>query len=84
MTTVTLTETPLGKKRPKPANEGVSQPQEPLTGDRIELQAPHDWVERLDRAAAALGMSRSAYIRMACTRQMNLDARHQSGSLDEN
>jgi hypothetical protein len=78
MKTVEAPERTVAKKKPTTPHE-VSQPQEPLTGDRIELQAPPDWVKRLDRAAAALGMSRSAYIRMACNRQMSADARADAG-----
>ncbi len=43
--------------------------------DRVEFQAPLDWVRELDEAAEALGLSRSAYIRMACNRQMDADRR---------
>lgn len=74
MNTVTLTGKSVGKKR-KPSDDAVSQPQESLIGDRVEFQAPTDWVTRLDAAASALGMSRSAYIRMACNRQMQSDNR---------
>ena len=54
-------------------------PQKPIQVDppfgRIELQAPADWIEELDRAAAAVGLSRSAYIRLACNRLMAEDRR---------
>jgi hypothetical protein len=43
--------------------------------DRIELQAPRKWVRKLDAAATTLGLSRSAYIRLSCNRQMSADAK---------
>lgn len=43
--------------------------------ERVEFQAPPNWLPLLDAAAAALGLSRSAYIRMACNRQMEADRR---------
>ncbi len=45
----------------------------PAAFGRIELQAQPAWIKKLDKAADALGMSRSAYIRMACNRQMAAD-----------
>lgn len=69
---------PMAKNRKKP--EGVSGAQEPLTGDRIEFQAPAEWVARLDAAAAAAGMSRSAYIRMSVNKQMQRDLRDEAQS----
>lgn len=42
---------------------------------RIELLAESAWIEQLDAAAKAMGVSRSAYIRMACNRQMSSDRR---------
>lgn len=64
-------------KRKKP--EGVTNAQESLTGDRVEFQAPSEWVSRLDDAAASAGMSRSAYIRFACNKQMQRDLKEQAG-----
>lgn len=74
MTTGLLTESRQVAKKKNPAQP---PPTEPPFG-RIELQAPPDWIAQLDAAAAALGMSRSAYIRMACNRQMARD-RHEKG-----
>lgn len=56
------------KDRPaaQPADTG------PASG-RIELLADPEWIAELDRAAEELGLSRSAYIRMACNRQMAAD-----------
>lgn len=42
---------------------------------RVEFQAPPEWLDQVDAAAKDLGMSRSAYIRMATTRQMQSDKR---------
>jgi hypothetical protein len=46
-----------------------------IAASRIELQAAPEWIAKLDKAAAAMGLSRSAYIRMACNRQMTADAK---------
>lgn len=40
---------------------------------RIELQAPPDWIAELDALARRVGLSRSAYIRLACNNQMDKD-----------
>ena len=71
-----LTESRMAKQRKNDDKKKVAQGGESLTGGRIEFQAPEEWIARLDAAAAALGMSRSAYIRMACNRQMNADERN--------
>lgn len=65
----TLTETRrMAKKKP-----GGETPEGEQAFDRVEFQAPPSWVKKLDAAAAALGVSRSAYIRMACNKQMQAD-----------
>ncbi len=70
MSNTALTELPrVAKPRPKPDQE----PEPPI--GRIELQADPKWIAKLDKAAAALGLSRSAYIRLACNRLMASDAR---------
>jgi hypothetical protein len=59
---------PLAKKRPdREESQGDY--------DRIELQAETDWVKKLDAAAKAMGLSRSAYIRLACNKLMAADRR---------
>jgi len=66
-----LTETLVSKKQP---SKSASQPSAEEEVDRVEFQAPVSWVAKLDEAAAAaLGLSRSTYIRMACNRQMKRD-----------
>lgn len=71
MATGTVTESrPVAKKR---SDKGPPA-DEPSFG-RIELQAPPDWIEQLDAVAAAVGLSRSAYIRMACNMKMAADRR---------
>ncbi len=60
----------LMAKRKKP-DQPISQP----AFERVEFQAPPDWLPQLDAAAQQLGLSRSAYIRMACNRQMEADRR---------
>lgn len=68
MNTETLERGRVAKK----ASKG-DQPKPVESFDRVEFQAPPSWVTKVDRAAAALGMSRSAYIRMAVNRQMAAD-----------
>ena len=48
--------------------------------DRIELQAPPEWVGRLDATAARLGLSRSAFIRLACNKLMAIEGAPAAGS----
>lgn len=40
---------------------------------RLELVADAPWIARLAAQADRLGMSLSAYVRMACTRQVEAD-----------
>lgn len=37
---------------------------------RVELQATPEWADELDAAAQKLGLTRSAFIRMACNLQI--------------
>jgi len=68
MSTGTLTERRrMARKKPD------EQPSTEPPFERVEFQAPPDWVKQLDAAAKAMGMSRSAYIRAACIRQMQAD-----------
>jgi hypothetical protein len=39
-------------------------------GARIELVAPREWVETLDKAAQALGMDRSTFLRVAANEKL--------------
>lgn len=76
MSNGTLTEprtVPRRKPTPPPTTTPPDEPVPPF--GRIELQAPPEWIEELDRVADAVGMSRSAYIRNACNRQMAADRR---------
>ena len=41
--------------------------------ERIELQVPVGFTAALDRVAASVGLSRSAYIRQACLERMAQD-----------
>lgn len=68
MSTVASPERNMAKKKP----DGPRQAKEP-SYDRIEFQAPVDWVEQLDAAANAVGLSRSAYIRLAVNKLMQAD-----------
>ncbi len=65
-----LTEQPPVAKRT--TKDSQLNDQHPSFG-RIELQAPPSWIVKLDKAAAAAGLSRSAYIRLACNRLMTED-----------
>lgn len=40
---------------------------------RLELVADAEWISRLDIQAKRLGMSLSAYVRMACTERVERD-----------
>jgi len=67
----TLTSPLMAKTKPP---KEMPQEDDPETG-RVEFQAPPKWIKQLDAAAESLGVSRSAYIRMACNRQMQADTR---------
>jgi hypothetical protein len=70
MPSVTVLEASVARK--KAQKETAPPPPEPPKGlGRIELQAPLSWIDKLDKAADALGLSRSAFIRMACNLQMD-------------
>ncbi len=66
MNPVALEKAPVGKKKDP---ESHQNPPPPFA--RIEVHADPAWVERLDRAAKAIGVSRSALIRMLCNQYMN-------------
>jgi hypothetical protein len=69
-----LTESERVAKRKKPRGPGDPPPSLDAYGNaRVEFVAPPEWLAELDAAARQLGMRRSAYIRMACTRQMAAD-----------
>lgn len=75
----TLTERyTVARKRP-PVSEAAPSAQPPVNPEptpafgRIELQASPSWIDELDRVSSAMGISRSAYIRQACNRQMAED-----------
>lgn len=62
---------PVAKKKPD-----KSPVDEPLSLDgRVEFLAPLEWIEELERVAKAVGLNKSAYIRLACNRQMTEDRR---------
>jgi hypothetical protein len=45
--------------------------------EKIELRAPADWVAKVEHAAAALGLSVSAYVRLAVSERMERTRREQ-------
>jgi uncharacterized protein (DUF1778 family) len=51
------------------------------TNERFEMQVPPGWTDAVDKAAAAVGLSRSAYVRLAVARLMQQDKR-ESKDLD--
>jgi hypothetical protein len=57
------------KKGGRPRQAGSPPP----TFDRIEMQAPLGWTEQVDAVAALVGLSRSAYIRLAVNERMVAD-----------
>ena len=74
MSNVTTTERKsVGRKKGPPPTSGTVSSTPPF--ERVEFQAPPGWTTEVDAAAGALGMSRSAYIRMAVARQMERDRR---------
>lgn len=40
---------------------------------RFEIRAEQDWLDRVERQAARLGLTAAAYVRQATTRQLELD-----------
>jgi hypothetical protein len=66
----------MGKKKqqpPKPRKKRPPQPPRESAFDRVEFQAPIDWVRRLDEMAASLGLSRSAFVRLAVNKFMQAE-----------
>jgi hypothetical protein len=41
--------------------------------DRVELAAPQSWTAQVDEVAALIGLTRSAYIRMAVMERLIVD-----------
>lgn len=64
----------VGRKR-------KTQPSEPR--DRIDLRAEPEWVARIKRQADRLGISISAYIRLATTRQLEQDEKTDPSTSDQ-
>jgi hypothetical protein len=77
MQTVTRPEQAAVAKRQNDKPQVSSEP----SFARVELQVDPAWLAELDACADALGLSRSAYIRMACNRQMTADRRLQGPPL---
>jgi len=74
MTTPAAPERSRMAKR-KHRTKGQPPPDEPV--GRIELLAPERWIAELDAAADAMGLSRSAYIRLAVNKLMRADRREE-------
>ena len=60
-----MLEQSLGKKKPKPSAEAAR--------DRIDLRADPAWVARIERQAERYGLTVSAYIRRAVSKELELD-----------
>ena len=69
-----FTEKQVPKRKPTPPED---QAPDELIG-RIELKAPVEWIAKLDAAAEAVGLSRSAYIRLACNKLIDSDKRQRA------
>jgi hypothetical protein len=54
-------------------------PRPPDEVERIEFVAPAGFTAQVDAEAAALGLTRSAYIRQAVSRAMQADRRQREG-----
>lgn len=65
--------TGLTTEAPRVAKTRTGPPAEPSDFERIEFQAKPGFLDRLDRARATRGLSRSAYIRQAIILMMNQD-----------
>lgn len=53
------------------------------TRDRIDLRAERAWVARVERQAERFGVSLSAYIRQAVSKQLELDEATDPGAKDD-
>jgi hypothetical protein len=62
-----------GKTARKTSRKPAGRPPTAAETARLELQATPAWIAQVDAAAAALGLSRAAYVRMAVSKQMNAD-----------
>lgn len=63
----------MSKKKPKPPgtdSSGEAPPSEGAGYERVEFQAPTGFTAKVDAAAAGLGLSRSAFCRLAIIRLM--------------
>lgn len=49
------------------------EPSADAARDRVDLRADPTWVARVERQARRLGLNVSAYIRLATTRQLEID-----------
>jgi hypothetical protein len=75
MLPVVLEQTVARKRNTEPHRK--SGPAEPI--GRVEFQADPAWIRKVEAAAHAIGLSKSAYIRLAVNRQMAADKRDQDG-----
>ena len=53
----------------------VAEPKDETKEARVNFLAEKSWVRRIDRAAKAMGVSLSAYIRIACNEKLKRDAK---------
>lgn len=71
-----LTEPTVAKKQGRTPRPPEGPPVEPQP-ERVEMQVPFGWIAAVDAAARAVGLSRSAYIRLAVARLMQSDRKAQ-------
>ncbi len=51
-------------------NASICRRKSRLLGNKVEFRADPAWINRVDTAAARLGLKRSAYIRMVVSQEM--------------
>lgn len=68
-----IVETIVRKRGYRVSRQDQNPPSQPSTRDRVDLRADPAWVARIERQAERLGISVSAYIRLATTKQLEAD-----------
>lgn len=53
----------------------VAEPRRETKEARVNFLAEESWVKRVEKAARAMGVSLSAYIRIACNEKIKRDAK---------
>ncbi len=66
----------MAKKKP-------GEPSADAARDRVDLRVEPAWVARVERQAKRLGLTLSAYIRQATTRQLETDEASDPGAAED-